>query len=243
MSQIFFFHIPKAGGISVQRAMQRSLPAATLSPIFVNNVDQHRKLAGNYAPYRGYDIYSGHYGREVYEGVRQNHLCITNFRHPVDRLISLYNYFRYMVPVDSTDLGDGARRPIELARSATFEEFVLSTDPMTEIYVCNAHYRLLSKNMWSLDEVSSVPEMCDFIDSMPCYYVCEFPGLSRLWLQTALGIGGIAVENATSGGDLVKSDSLDRSVVDRVCERNALDLALYRHAVERLLRLRFRTEA
>lgn len=223
--------------------MQRSFPDASLSPIFVNDVDQHRKLAGDYAPHRGYDIYSGHYGKDIYDGVRQNHLCITNFRHPIDRVVSLYNYFRHMVPVQEADIGQGAFRPIDLARRATFEEFVFSPDPLVEIYVRNAHYRLLSNNMWSLDEVSSIVEICAFIDNMPCYYVCEFPGLSRVWLRTALGIGGIAVDNATGGDDLLRADSLDRSVVDRLCERNALDLALYRHAVDRLLRLRFRAEA
>lgn len=239
MQQIFFFHLPKAGGTSLKGAIERALPRARVCPVFANDIGEHRRLAGDYAAYRGYDVYCGHYGRDVYDSVVQHHQCTTNFRHPVTRLVSLYNYFRYVVPLQELQIGEPALQPIKFARQASFHEFVASADPAVEVYVRNAHYRQLSNSNWSLDETSSVAEVSRFIDSMPGYYVCEFPDLSRLWLQTALGIADIAVDNVTQGESLVKSDALDRSIVNLICEKNALDLALYRHAVERLLRLTF----
>jgi hypothetical protein len=93
--------------------------------------------------------------------------------------------------------------------------------------------------MWSLEYLSSLQDVCRFIDGMPCYYICEFPALSRMWMQRAFGIGDIPVENTTHGEELVNVESLDGSTFDLVCRKNALDLALYRHAVDRMLRLNF----
>jgi hypothetical protein len=241
LQQIFFFHLPKAGGTALKSAMQRCFSDASFCPVFANDIVAHRKLAGDYSSYRGYDVYFGHYGRDVFNDVGQNHRCVTNFRHPIARLVSLYNYFRHMVPIQDGQAEDIAFRAVNFARRQSFADFIASTDPVVEAFVCNTHYRQLSNNMWSFEDVSSVAEVCRFIDAMPCYYVCEFPALSRIWMRRALGIRGVAVDNVTQGDGLVNPETLDGSVLDLLCERNTLDLALYRHALDRLLRLGFQS--
>ena len=98
MSQkIFFFHNPKAGGASLRRVFESHFLPEKRCPIIENNKVEHEELGGDYTRFRGYDLYAGHYGRDIFVTVNDGHSCVTNFRHPIARLLSLYNFFRFSV--------------------------------------------------------------------------------------------------------------------------------------------------
>src|ERR1700730_11586263 len=95
--KIFFFHNPKAGGTSLIRLLASRFPPEKHCPLIENTKVEHDGLSGDYGRFRGYDLYAGHYGRDIFSAVNDGHAWTTNFRHPVTRLISLYNFFRFIV--------------------------------------------------------------------------------------------------------------------------------------------------
>ncbi len=236
--RIFFFHNPKAGGTSLRRTIETSAPGGKLCPIIENDRVGHDELAGAYAQYRGYDIYAGHYGRDIFAAVSEGHICITNFRHPVSRLLSLYNYFRHIVVLDDAQRYEMRFRAVMLAKAAAFREFVASDDPYVDVYLRDQHFRQLTGSCWSLDDRGDLDEACRFIDAMPCYYVCEFPELSQAWMHKTLALGNIPVLNVTGHAEKrISGATLDNETCRLICAKNQRDIALFAHAVARLLRL------
>jgi hypothetical protein len=95
IDKIFFFHNLKAGGTSLRFIIESRFQAEKRCPLIELNKVDHDDLCGDYARFRGYDLYAGHYGQDIFAAVNDDHSCITNFRHPATRLISLYNFFRF----------------------------------------------------------------------------------------------------------------------------------------------------
>src|ERR1700759_1567702 len=237
--KIFFFHNPKAGGVSLRAIFEGHFCTAKMCPIIENDKIGHERLRGEYACFRGYDYYAGHYGHDIFQIVNHGHACVTNFRDPVDRLVSLYNYFKFNVNLSQEELATERFRAVALAKSVSFEEFVSSDDPNVEVYLRNAHFRQLTDSCWTLETTKKFEEACRFVDEMRWYYVCEYPRLSVAWLRRAFGreFNQIPRANVT----LVKSDQptnlapLDDRIRKLILAKNSLDFALYRYALRRLL--------
>ena len=181
--KIFFFHNPKAGGSSLKRIFESRFPAEKRCPLIENEKVQHEGLRGDYVRFRGFDLYAGHYGHDIFVVVNDGHSCVTNFRHPVDRLISLYNFFRFYVNLSDEELRTERFYAVLAAKSLSFERFVCADDPHVEVYVRNAHFRQLANSCWSLETVKGFKDVCRLIDGMPWYYVCEYPELSVRWMR------------------------------------------------------------
>ena len=237
--KIFFFHNPKAAGSAIRSILEPRFAESVRSPSIVNDLCGHEALAGRYRPFQGYDYYGGHYGRDIFESVAAGHLVTTNFRNPVSRVVSLYNYFRHMVTLTEAELGSERFIAVKAAKTLEFGRFVTSSDPRIEVYIRNQHYRQLTASCWSLAMTDSLAETCRFVDTMPWYYVCEHPDLSALWARHALGwtAARLPRANITAGpqAEMIRVEELDRMTCRAICEKNRLDLALYQHAVGRFL--------
>ncbi len=211
-------------------------------PRIENDETDHRNLKGNYKRFRGYALYSGHYGYDIYAAIANGHVALTNFRHPVDRLVSLFNYFKYVVQTPEKPTRPDHFYHVRLARSISFEEFVTSSDLHVQIYTRNAHFRQLTHSLWSLETHRSLDDAFALLDHMPWYYVCEHPELSTAWFRTVFGIQipEIPRENRTPkvSTSQVDANNVSESTRSRILERNQLDVALYEYAVKRLLLIR-----
>jgi len=231
--KIFFFHCPKAGGTSIQAALTRATPQASASPPIENDMVGHTAHS-NWEGFRGYDIYCGHYGKDIFDAVSDGHLAITNFRHPVSRIASLYNYFRYDAVLPEQSAEDGFHA-VRFAKDNDFRSFVTCCDPRVAVYTRNQHVRQLSRSPWE-NTPGSLRRARDLVTTMPWYYVCEYPDLSQIWLRDALGLGPIGYENKTTKGDeAIDPAELETDLVEKICLYNVDDLALYCFAVGRLL--------
>lgn len=235
--KIFFFHCPKAGGTSIQAALKRAAPQASVSPLIENDMVEHAVHArhSNYERFRGYDIYCGHYGKDIFDTVSDGHLAITNFRHPVSRIVSLYNYFRDHVVLTPEQLKEDRFHAVRFAKHNDFRTFVMCCDPKVAIYTRNQHVRQLTRSPWE-NAPGSLRRARDFVVSMKWYYVCEYPDLSLIWLRDALSLRPIGCENKTAKGvEAIDSAELETDLAENICLYNADDLALYCFAVGRLL--------
>ena len=172
IDKIFFFHNLKAGGTSLRLIIESRFEAEKRCPLIELNMVDHEYFCGDYARFRGYDLYAGHYGQDIFATVNDDHCCITNFRHPATRLISLYNFFRFKVDLPDQELRTERYYAVLLAKSVSFERFVSSDDPRVDVYVRNSHFRQLTNSCWSLETTNKADGVFRFIDRMPWYYVC-----------------------------------------------------------------------
>jgi hypothetical protein len=233
--KIFFFHNPKAGGSSLRRVFESHFCRDKQCPIIENDKVGHERLRGEYAPFRGYDYYAGHYGHDIFHAVNNGHRCVTNFRNPLARLISLYNFFRFNVKLSEEELGTERFCAVAFAKSVSFAEFVSSDDPNVEVYVRNAHFRQLANSCWALETTKEFGDVCQFVDEMPWYYICEYPEMSLAWFRRAFHwkLGQLPRENVTRAESDQAADlaTLDHQIHKVILAKNDLDFALYRYAV------------
>jgi len=239
IDKIFFFHNLKAGGSSLRLIIESRFPAEKRCPLIELNKVDHEYFRGDYARFRGYDLYAGHYGQDIFAAVNDDHSCITNFRHPATRLISLYNFFRFKVNLPDEELHTERYYAVLLAKSVSFERFVSADDPRVDVYVRNAHFRQLTNSCWSLDPTNKVGGVFRFIDRMPWYYVCEYPDLSLLWMRRVFNwdVDQMPRENVTGdgGGCATSLSTLDDRTHRIIRMKNKLDFTIYRYAVDRFL--------
>jgi hypothetical protein len=238
-AKIFFFHNPKAGGYSLRRVFENHFLPEQRCPIIENDKIGHERLKGEYSGFRDYDYYAGHYGHDIFTAVNDGHQCVTNFRNPLARLASLYNYFRFKVTLSEQELRSECFRAVAFAKSVCFAEFVSSEDPNVEVYVRNAHFRQLANSCWALATTTELGDVCQFVDAMPWYYVCEYPHMSIAWLRHAFGLDldQLPRENVTQAQSNHAADlvSLDDRIREVILAKNDLDFALYRYAVARFV--------
>ena len=239
IDKIFFFHNLKAGGTSLRLIIENRFQAEKRCPLIELNKVDHDDLSGDYGRFRGYNLYAGHYGQDIFAAVNDNHSCITNFRHPATRLISLYNFFRFKVNLSDKELRTERYYAVLLAKSVSFEKFVSSDDPRVDVYVRNSHFRQLTNSCWSLETTNKADGVFRFIDRMPWYYVCEYPDLSLLWMRRVFNwdVDQMPRENVTGdgGGRATSLPTLEDRTHRIIRMKNNLDFALYRYAVNRFL--------
>jgi hypothetical protein len=229
---LFFFHNPKAGGTSVNRALAAMFPVDARCPLIENTEREHEQRAGEYAAFRGYGYYGGHYGRDIFAQVAENHDATTNFRHPAARLHSLYDYYRLAVTVPPDAASRDALYPVIMAQTHDFRDFVAMDDPRVEIHTRNHHVRQLSMSAWDPASQGDLAAATELLDSMVWFYVCEQPEASQRWADAVFGgqCGPIGWENMTAGPQR-SAGAIDTGTMRVIADRNALDFALYEHAV------------
>jgi hypothetical protein len=239
IDKIFFFHNLKAGGTSLRLIIESRFQAEKRCPLIELNKVDHDDLCGDYGRFRGYDLYAGHYGQDIFAAVNDDHYCITNFRHPVTRLLSLYNFFRFKANLSDEELRTERYYAVLLAKSVSFERFVSADDPRVDVYVRNAHFRQLTNSCWSLETTNKLDGVFRLIDRMPWYYVCEYPDLSLVWMRRVFNwdVDQMPKENVTGDGDgqATKLSALDARTHRIIHMKSNLDFALYKYAVERFL--------
>lgn len=239
LPKLFFFHNPKAGGTALIEAIRTKYGAHVCAPPIANTISEHAHLAGRYERFRGYDVYLGHNSREAFDAINDGHASITNFRHPVARIVSLYNYFKFVVPdqIRETQEAKTDFYCVDCAKRQNFDEFVANDHPWVRVYTSDHHFRQLTASQWAFEEpCASLEEAYAFIDHALCYYVCEYPVVSLRWFRLSLGIESFPRSNVTPGlQQAQKLADVSDTTYRAIMQMNQRDMALYRYAVNQLL--------
>ncbi|AUW56867.1 hypothetical protein C1T17_01040 [Sphingobium sp. SCG-1] len=230
MHKIFFYHMPKAGGTSINSALKNTFDVSCIAPLIENDSVGHQIHSGQYRSFRGFDFYSGHYGTDIFDAVADGHISLSNFRHPVTRIYSLYRYFRG-IEVSAHDLSQRQYAAVRRAKDACFADFVATDDEAVSIYISDQQARQLTGSPWALQKEIDTNAAKARIDQLAWFYVCEQPEASLAWLGEVLGIYSIPVLNVTPQTSV--SEEL-KACEDTILERNQIDLALYKYAMDRL---------
>jgi Sulfotransferase family len=131
---VFFLHVPKAAGLSINALVKESFSDSEICPTPPNQAWQRDALDG-------YRFYSGHFSfdfiRQFGGGTR-----LIMLRHPVDRVVSLYDYWRsYRWSYLQATVPAGRYDGRILAKSVSFSEFLDA--PQARCDVSNQVARLL----------------------------------------------------------------------------------------------------
>jgi hypothetical protein len=131
---VFFLHVPKAAGLSINALVKESFSDGEICPPPVDRAWRRDALDG-------YRFYSGHFSfdfiREFNCGTR-----LIMLRHPVDRIVSLYDYWRsYRWSYLQATVPAGRYDSRVLAKSVSFSEFLDA--PLARCDVSNQVARLL----------------------------------------------------------------------------------------------------
>ncbi|HJV42028.1 hypothetical protein [Caulobacter sp.] len=244
LEQLFFFHNPKAGGTSVVSALGDLFAAKRRCPRIENDATEHAERAGRYEAFRGYDLYAGHFGHDIYRIVGPTLPAATNFRWPVDRVVSLYRYFRHVVEITDAEARDPRWRSVSLAKRLTLDDFVTCDDPAVVLHTYDHHYRQLTGSGWSPIYEQDLAAARTLIDGMIWFYVCEHPYESLAWADAVFEgrLANIARLNVTRAEDTAEA-ALSRKAYRQLLSQNQNDIALYQHALGRLLAEVTSTEA
>lgn len=234
--QLFFFHNPKAGGTSVFDALSALFPAARRCPRIENDATDHAARGGRYEMFRGYDFYGGHYGRDVYDAVGRGIPTATNFRWPVDRVVSVYCYFRNVVELTEEEARDPRFRAVSLSKRLSLDDFVTCDDPAVVLHTCDHHFRQLTGSGWSPLYAQDMASARTLVDHMRWFYVCEHPYESVAWAEAAFAgrLANVQRLNVTRAAD-DGGGALRPKAYRRLVAQNQRDISLYQYALSRLL--------
>lgn len=240
-AQLFHFHNPKAAGTSFAKYLVKHFEGSKIAPLIENNKFDHENLCGDYSAFCGYDFYSGHYGFDVYKSVAEGYYATTSFRNPIDRVISLYNFFRNSVNLPIDDLMRPEHYCIRASKTMEFENFVSNNTDGIELYISNYHYRQLCNSGWDLLIPTNPIDVYKFIDKMPFYFVSEEPDIGHRWAQKWFDNYETTVskenQTFTNNDALVKRSDLNQKTLDIILNKNLKDMTIYDYAINKIMRI------
>lgn len=230
MRSLVFLHNPKAGGTSITSFLKSLFPPGEVAPTLESSPGA--RSPEGWVPHRSRRFVAGHFGHEVREAHFPGHGLISNFRHPVARIHSLYQFWRHVPDSQLANLpavsGPG------FARTMSFGEFIRSEDPFLSLYLENFHARQLLKSgwLWWKCDGADLEAAKGRVESMDWFYVCELPALSLSWLRAAFPDEAIpeSFPKLNEGGGHGGGGPTWREA-GIVASRNRLDMELYREAL------------
>lgn len=224
-----FVHIPKSGGTSVRKYMETFFHAEDIfNANFLFNYPEYHSL-GAEGPY----YFVSHVG---YNFVRAaGGYSMTILRNPVDRILSLYSYWK--------NPGKGRAPGPPLPEGMDLEQFLNSEIPYIWMNINNAQtwqlafchdfntrrrfrqiksYELLDialKNLYDIDIVGISEEM-DLIEQQVSYF---FWKKGEIKSQSTVGNRNVSVER-------IQRESISEETINLIKEKTSIDFILYEEA-------------
>ncbi len=238
IGRIAFLHNAKTAGTTIIACLSNAFPASQSGLFFDNS--PHERAPEKWSEFANCRLIAGHFGWEVVDALGGDFNVLTSFRHPVPRIISLYEYWRIMVSDKAVEAFAFENGP-SYAKRMTFSEFVRSRSPFLSLYIEDCHARQLLRSPWLPRRVNwlDLARIKRRISEMRWFYVCEQPAMSAAWFRRTFpsidAIGLNERRNATGGDPLLQTiPSADDIAI--ILRRNRADLAIYRHALAVLAR-------
>ena len=212
-----FLHLPKCGGTALHEWLASVVGPDELCP------ERNRMPADlpddRVDSFRGYRVFSGHFDPIDATHFPTPQLLFTVFRDPIDRIVSLYDFWRAHDDafIDEHDLA-GPR----FAAAVSFEEFVSAPDPTVVPDLDNTMVRTFTGAIRHRDPIpdpdAALAEAIAVVAGFA--HVGHVADLEPtvVWLRQALGLpsgagGGLERANVRGEWDQPHMRNVDRTVV------------------------------
>jgi hypothetical protein len=225
--RVLFDHVPKTGGMSLHAVLQAIVGAERCSPILTGSLDEARH---EFARYR---CVSGHFYFQP-----QNDLTglwsLTVLRDPVERVLSHLAYERYDVPASGSASGQRVRA---LDTVADLDAALAAADPQMLALVSNTMVAHFAPLAWNGHEPlgDDARRLALAKEALGRF---DLVGLTERMEETvdlvclALGVPPLPLPRLNVGSRRFVARDLPKATLARLRALNALDDALYAHALE-----------
>ena len=229
-STTFFLHVPKTGGTSLRKMLQRRIGRDAMLEIYSWHAEQEL-LRADRSTVESHRLVAGHFRVDAWQPFEDLPL-ITMLREPVDRVASHYRYGRSW---------DHARFHDE-ARTMSLREFALA-DLDRSLNNCQTHCLCAATAPLHGDELRSSPPFGGLTsrDAEEAIGYLQrpnvLPGLSEAFAESValtciwLEIEPPSLEAANRSTDRT-GDALDGSDRSAIAAKNALDMRVYEAACD-----------
>jgi hypothetical protein len=227
-----FLHLQKTGGISLLQFLSGQFDELRTLWVF------SPKDLADYHPgeLAHYDFVCGHFSYSNVGQFRPGRVLCTFLRHPVERVLSCYWYFRTYRGPDR----DIIRQGVASAKAKGLKEFLRDEHPEVRFHTVNHQTRALAGD-WTAPFAEDLPDALEVaarhLDRFACVGLTERMEASVDLLCRVMGwqrTGPLGQLNRTP----YRQQAADLSPRERdlILERNSLDLTLYERAAVRLRR-------
>ena len=229
---MYFVHIDKTGGLSVIDVLRKHFAPSEICVHAPNDAWHPREL-------RGYRLYAGHFTHDFFAGKGGTKLIM--MRHPVSRIVSLYDFYRSHRDEYLATLQPPLPGPA-LARSGNLTHFLHTMDPnVIEPSSNTVAHRLLGQRFYEImpNEEAVLAESLRQLHDFTWIGITElFEPSIRLLCDMFGWVVPEAMPRENSTYDNANNPHLER--VERtvpteqerelILQRNRIDLALYNEA-------------
>jgi hypothetical protein len=229
--RIAFLHNAKTAGTSIIACLRNAFPASQSGLFFDNS--PHERAPEKWNGFAGCSFIAGHFGWEVIDALGGGFDVLTSFRHPVPRIISLYDYWRVTVS-DETVAAFTFENGPSYAKRMTFSEFVRARSPFLSLYIEDCQVRQLLRSPWLSRPVTwlDLTRSRLRISDMRWFYVCEQPEMSTAWFRREFpSIDATGLNERRNASDPQRRTTPSADDIAVILQRNRADLAIYRHAL------------
>lgn len=226
-------HIPKCGGMSVDRLLVRAFPVGG-----VRRLEHHPdRIADNLIDLGRHACYSGHVAYRFRDHLPAETAAFTFLRDPVDRAVSAFHYFRWLGPTGLAAAG---------ASPALFRSCELSLLDFLKAEPDAARANLGNVQTWMLSRTDMPSETGDPLTAGDLAIALQalgemaFVGLTEQFDESIAGLcrrcgwpAPDAAEHVNRTPGRPRLTALDPATLAAVRELTALDAELYRYAEAR----------
>lgn len=227
---VVFLHIPKTAGTSLISLLSRSFDR---DKIYRFNSGDLQITFGTPDTYKNHDLVIGHVPVNFLSDFKESITLLTFLRHPVDRIISLYNFYKHLP--ENRIHGDMATFKCNAANKLSIREYCNLDHPYVINETNNGMSRMLSSRSGYGKDLSNEELFEDARDNLVSmkFGIVEDYEKSVDYIMHSLGLApslSIPKLNRTSSRPKLNEISIDD--YETIINRNLVDMALYKFAVD-----------
>ncbi|MBW4517311.1 MAG: sulfotransferase family protein [Timaviella obliquedivisa GSE-PSE-MK23-08B] len=219
--QLCFIHIPKTAGTTLTSLLNSKFHQSKICPaeVWSEIIEIPRQELAQYQLFRGHFFY------DIGELLPCKPVYITMLRHPIERVISGYEFMRRNVPTRTEALLNHHK-----AKTMSLMEYVSDLENPS---MSNSQTRHLSLSRYKDEPDKWLTMAKQHLTEFACFGLVERFQDSIALLSYTFGWNPLAeYSNLMIGSRKLKQDQLEPEILEMIASRNSLDLDLYKYAQE-----------